>query len=67
MAAKASETILPSLGISGAVYGCVTMTALAFPNAQIALMIPPSFPIDIQYGVGALVLLDVVGLLRGWR
>jgi len=43
------------------------MTAMAFPEAKIALMIPPSFPIDIQYGVGALVCLDMVGVLRGWR
>jgi rhomboid-like protein len=43
------------------------MTALAFPESQIALIIPPSYPINIQYGVGGLVLLDVVGILRGWR
>ncbi|KDR68010.1 hypothetical protein GALMADRAFT_231645 [Galerina marginata CBS 339.88] len=59
--------ILPSLGASGAIYGAVTMTALAFPDSQVALFIPPSYPINIQYGVGGLMLLDVIGIMRGWR
>ncbi|EIN09426.1 hypothetical protein PUNSTDRAFT_66729 [Punctularia strigosozonata HHB-11173 SS5] len=61
------NAILPSLGISGAVYGAVTLTALAFPDTEISLMIPPTYPIPIQYGVGALVMLDIIGVLRGWR
>ena len=64
---KAVPDILPSLGASGAVYGCVTLTALAFPESQVALFIPPSYPISIQYGVGGLVLLDTIGIIRGWR
>ncbi|KAG5638563.1 hypothetical protein H0H81_011909 [Sphagnurus paluster] len=63
----AARGILPSLGASGAVYGAVTMTALAFPESEVALFIPPSFPINIQYGVGGLLLLDVIGAMRGWR
>ncbi|KAG7444432.1 uncharacterized protein BT62DRAFT_1029602 [Guyanagaster necrorhizus] len=63
----AASSIMPSLGASGAIYACVTMTALAFPNGQIALTIPPSYPIDIQLGVGALLALDVLGVIRGWR
>ena len=43
------------------------MTALAFPSAQISLVVPPSYPIDIQTGVAGLLLIDVVGALRGWR
>ncbi|KAF5353070.1 hypothetical protein D9758_008762 [Tetrapyrgos nigripes] len=66
-AAPAVTNIPGSLGASGAIYACVTMSALAFPSAQISLVVPPSYPIDIQTGVGALVLLDVVGALRGWR
>ncbi|KAF8869700.1 hypothetical protein CPB85DRAFT_1446683 [Mucidula mucida] len=65
--AKAAPTILPSLGASGAIYSCVTLTALAYPNSQIALSIPPSYPINIQWGVGGMVLLDFIGILRGWR
>ncbi|KIM44829.1 hypothetical protein M413DRAFT_67386 [Hebeloma cylindrosporum] len=59
--------ILPSLGASGAIYAAVTMTALAFPDSEVALFIPPSYPINIQYGVGALMALDMIGILRGWR
>jgi rhomboid-like protein len=59
--------ILPSLGASGAIYAAVTMTALAFPDSQVALFIPPSYPINIQVGVGGLLLLDCIGVLRGWR
>ncbi|KAF5383564.1 hypothetical protein D9615_003761 [Tricholomella constricta] len=66
-AKTATRDILPSLGASGAVYGAVTLTALAFPESQVALFIPPSYPINIQYGVGGLLLLDMIGVLRGWR
>ena len=59
--------ILPSLGASGAIYAAVTMTALAFPDSQVALFIPPSYPINIQTGVGGLLLLDMIGIARGWR
>jgi rhomboid-like protein len=73
LAAKTAATkapvkeILPSLGASGAIYAAVTLTALAFPALHVALIIPPSFPIPIQYGVGGMILLDCVGVLRGWR
>lgn len=66
-AETSEKTILPSLGASGAIYAAVTLTALAFPHTEIALIIPPSFPIPIQWGVGGLVALDVIGALRGWR
>ena len=59
--------ILPSLGASGAIYAAVTMTAMAFPDSQVALFIPPTYPINIQYGVGGLMLLDTIGIIRGWR
>lgn len=67
VAKKKVPEILPSLGASGAIYAAVTMTALAFPDSQIALFIPPSYPINIQWGVGGLVALDMIGILRGWR
>jgi rhomboid-like protein len=65
--AAAVPTILPSLGASGAIYASVVM-ALAFPDLHVSLTIPPFYPIPIQYGVGGgLVLVDVFGVLRGWR
>ena len=66
-AATTVPPILPSLGASGAIYAAVTMTALAFPDSQVALFIPPSYPINIQYGVGGLIALDLIGIMRGWR
>lgn len=63
----ASDTILPSLGASGAIYAAVVLSALAFPEAQVSLIIPPSFPIPITWAVGGMVCLDIVGFLRGWR
>ncbi|KXN81555.1 Serine/threonine-protein kinase sax-1 [Leucoagaricus sp. SymC.cos] len=67
VAKKSIPEILPSLGASGAIYASVVVTALAFPDSQVALFIPPSYPINIQYGVGGLMLLDLIGIMRGWR
>ncbi|KAF6753062.1 hypothetical protein DFP72DRAFT_435485 [Ephemerocybe angulata] len=67
VAKQAAPTILPSLGASGAVYACVTLTALAFPNSEVALFIPPSYPVNIQYAVGGIVAFDMLGIMRGWR
>jgi rhomboid-like protein len=66
-ASTARETILPSLGASGAIYSAVVITALAYPQSEVALIFPPTPPIPIQWGVSALVALDVVGVLRGWK
>jgi rhomboid-like protein len=65
--AVAAPTILPSLGASGAIYSTVIMSTLAFPDAEVSLVFPPTPSFPIQYGVGGLVLLDCVGILRGWR
>lgn len=59
--------ILPSLGASGAIYAAVSLTALGFPNSDISLLFLPVFSIPIQWGVGALVMVDIVGIFRGWR
>jgi rhomboid-like protein len=66
-AAAAAPTILPSLGASGAIYSTVVMSTLAFPEAEVSLVFPPTPSFPIQYGVGGLVLLDCIGILRGWR
>ncbi|KAI0289027.1 hypothetical protein B0F90DRAFT_1153108 [Multifurca ochricompacta] len=65
--ATATRTILPSLGASGAIYSTVIVSALAFPDAEVSLVFPPTPSFPIQYGVGGLVLLDCIGVLRGWR
>lgn len=66
-AAAATPTIIPSLGASGAIYGTVIISTLAFPDAEVSLVFPPTPSFPIQYGVGGLVLLDCIGVLRGWR
>jgi rhomboid-like protein len=66
-AAPKTLDLLPSLGASGAVYAAAALTALAFPETQIALIFPPISPIPIQYGIGAMVMIDMIGILRGWR
>jgi len=67
LSTSAKETILPSLGASGAIYSAVVVTALAYPHSEIALIFPPTPPIPIQWGVGALVALDCIGVIRRWR
>ncbi|KDQ50761.1 hypothetical protein JAAARDRAFT_185971 [Jaapia argillacea MUCL 33604] len=63
----ADDIIRPSLGASGAIYSCATLVALGYPDSEISLFIPSSFSVPIQWGMGGLVLMDVVGVLRGWR
>ena len=58
---------MSSLGSSGAVYALFAVTALGFPDAEITFVIPPYFPINIQTGFFALVAMDTLGVLRGWR
>ncbi|KAF7356624.1 Rhomboid domain-containing protein [Mycena venus] len=55
-----------SLGASGAIYACVTIAAMAYPEATVSpIFIPIGIP--IRLGVGALAMMDVIGLIRGWR
>jgi rhomboid-like protein len=66
-AAATTPTILPSLGASGAIYSTVIISTFAFPDAEVSLVFPPTPSFPIEYGVGGLVLLDCIGVLRGWR
>ncbi|KZT43234.1 hypothetical protein SISSUDRAFT_1069068 [Sistotremastrum suecicum HHB10207 ss-3] len=66
-AIKSKHNILPSLGASGAVYSTLAITALAFPETHVSLIFPPTGSIPIEYGFAGLVLIDTVGILRGWR
>jgi len=64
---KAATEILPSLGASGAIYSTLTLSAIAFPGLHATLVIPPWFTIPIQWGVGGVVLMDCLGVIRRWR
>ncbi|EJU03596.1 hypothetical protein DACRYDRAFT_64551 [Dacryopinax primogenitus] len=63
----ALTSILPSLGASGAIYATVTLSALALPEATVSFILLPWVQVPISAGVGSLVLLDVIGVMRGWR
>jgi hypothetical protein len=43
------------------------MTALALPETNISLIFLPMVPFPITLGVGAMLGLDMLGILRGWR
>ena len=66
-AAAATSTISRSLGASGAIYSTVIISTFAFPQAEVSMVFPPTPSFPIQYGVGGLVLLDCIGVLRGWK
>ncbi|CAE6440534.1 unnamed protein product [Rhizoctonia solani] len=66
-ASRAHGIIAPSLGASGAIYAAVTASALAFPDANVSLIFLPFISLPIGAGVGGMVCLDIVGIIRGWR
>lgn len=59
--------ILPSLGASGAIYAALTVTACAFPDSNVGIILIPFISFPIWAGVGGMVALDLVGLIRGWQ
>ena len=59
--------IHPSLGASGAIYSCVFLSAFAYPDMKIFLLILPFYSIPIQYGVAGIAALDAMGIIRGWQ
>ncbi|KDN42785.1 hypothetical protein RSAG8_06539, partial [Rhizoctonia solani AG-8 WAC10335] len=63
----AHGVIAPSLGASGAIYATVTASALAFPDASVSLIFLPFVSLPIGAGVGGMVCLDIIGVIRGWR
>ncbi|KAI0690303.1 hypothetical protein BC835DRAFT_1534856 [Cytidiella melzeri] len=63
--AAARKGILPSLGISGAVYAGLVLTAISYPQAVASIMFLPIFPVPIQWLTGAFVAFDVICVVRG--
>ncbi|GAB1518256.1 hypothetical protein RhiTH_001315 [Rhizoctonia solani] len=66
-ASRAHGVIAPSLGASGAIYAAVTASALAYPDASVSLIFLPFVSLPIGAGVGGMVCLDIIGIIRGWR
>ncbi|KAJ7836954.1 hypothetical protein B0H13DRAFT_2106311 [Mycena leptocephala] len=59
--------LMPRIGGTGVLYALMTLTALGFPNAEVALFYPPNYSVPVQWGVASLLLLDILGIWRGWR
>ncbi|KAF9960532.1 hypothetical protein BGZ65_012186 [Modicella reniformis] len=59
--------IIPSLGASGAIFGCVSATAYLYPDASVYILFLPFFPIKIPVALGAMMGLDLVGIIRNWK
>ncbi|KAJ7765387.1 hypothetical protein DFH07DRAFT_362899 [Mycena maculata] len=59
--------LTPRAGGTGALYALMMLTALGFPNAEIALFYPPNYSVPVQWGVGSLLLIDILGIWRGWK
>lgn len=56
-----------SVGASGALYAIMAVGALSFPHAQVGIIFLPFISFPITWAVGALCLLDLVGLIRAWQ
>ncbi|KAF9433710.1 hypothetical protein BGZ76_009082 [Entomortierella beljakovae] len=59
--------IIPSLGASGALFGCLSSTAYMYPDAAVYIIFLPFFPIKIPMALGAMMGLDFIGIIRNWR
>jgi len=59
--------MIPSLGASGALFGCVSATAYMYPDASVYIIFLPFFPIKIPMALGAMMGLDLIGIIRNWK
>ncbi|EIM86435.1 uncharacterized protein STEHIDRAFT_97071 [Stereum hirsutum FP-91666 SS1] len=66
-ASKIADALRPSLGISGAVWSCVMITGLAFPDAQVRMFFDGAPPFSIKWAIYGGLGFDILGLIYGWR
>ncbi|KAF9926138.1 Rho- GTP-binding protein RhoN [Linnemannia zychae] len=59
--------MIPSLGASGALFGCVSSTAYMYPDASVYIVFLPFLPIKIPVALGAMMGLDFIGILKNWK
>lgn len=57
----------PSRGASGAIMGVMALVVTKWPDLKLMLVFFPFVPIPAIWGLGAVVALDMVGLIRGWK
>ncbi|WFD25691.1 rhomboid protease [Malassezia nana] len=56
-----------SLGASGAIYAAFALSACVMPQVHVSLLFLPMVAFPIQWGLGALLFVDMVGVYRGWK
>ena len=56
-----------SIGASGAIYGLVGVLAWTLPHLQSHIIFLPMFSADLRTLLGGFMLLDVAGIVLGWR
>jgi rhomboid-like protein len=67
VAKVARRTSIPSLGASGSLMAVVASITYQFPDSSFYIIFLPFVPIPAVYALGAVVALDVTGLIMGWR
>ncbi len=67
MSAMITRNVIPSLGASGALWGVLACTAFLMPDARVGIIFLPGVESTISQLLPWMVLLDVVGVVRGWR
>lgn len=58
---------IPSIGASGGLWAILTAFAMVQPNAGVGLVFLPGLSFTMSELIPGMILLDCVGLLRGWR
>ena len=56
-----------SLGASGAIYGLVGLLTWTLPHVQSHIIFLPFFHTDLRTLLGGFMLLDIAGIVFGWR
>jgi len=56
-----------SVGASGAILGLAGIVCTQYPDAKLAIIFLPMFPIAAKYALGGLVAMDTAGVLLRWK
>jgi len=64
-ALRATTTV--SIGASGAILGLAGAVCTQFPDAKLAIIFLPMFPIAAKYALGGLICMDTAGVILGWK
>jgi len=56
-----------SVGASGAILGLAGAVCTQYPDAKLAIIFLPMFPIAAKYAIGGLICMDTAGVLLRWK